>query len=52
MTKYRALLPAWWTDIEAASEAEAEAIAIERLCKELRENRAGLLVNEELPHEG
>lgn len=47
--KYKVMLPDWFFECDAASEAEAEAKAIERLCKELREKSAGLLVEKELP---
>jgi len=47
--KCKVMLPDWFFECEAASEAEAEAKAIEELCKELREKRAGLIVYEVRP---
>lgn len=46
MKKFRVMVPDWFLDVEAETEEQAEAQAIERLCKELREKKAGLLVYE------
>lgn len=47
--KYNVLLPDWFFQCEAENDAEAEAKAIEQLCKELREKKAGLLVEKGMP---
>lgn len=46
--KFKIMLPDWFFECEASNEAEAEAKAIEALCKELRDKKAGLLVEREI----